>query len=441
METQKELNLSAEASRILNKNWRESFTVPSSSLYPFQWLWDSGFNAMGWANIDLERARTEIKTLLSAQWKNGLIPHITFHNDSADKMYFPGAEFHGAYHSPNSPDHVKTTGMTQPPVLGFVLEYLYEKEKDKSENLEFYKSAITSIISFHRYLYTDRDPYNEGLVYIRHNWESGSDNSAVWDDVWKMYQPPVYNVERKDTTHVDQSQRPTKRDYDYYLNLIDISKQCNYDEAEMFEKLPFLIQDPMFNGILAASNQSLIKLCELFGMNDEKTQCEFWHAKTTAGLNDKLYDASQSLYRYYDLKNECYISMPTAMGFTPIMAGSPTKEQAAEMAKKIMGEDFTGPRLDGFLCPSLAVTSPSFEHNRYWRGPVWLQVNWILERGFRQYGFNEVADRLKQDSLSLVQKDGFYEYFNPKNYSDEKGGYGGNDFSWTAAVILDFINE
>jgi neutral trehalase len=111
------------------------------------------------------------------------------------------------------------------------------------------------------------------------------------------------------------------------------------------------------------------------------------------------------------------------------------------MAKKIMGEDFTGPRLDGFLCPSLAVTSPSFEHNRYWRGPVWLQVNWILERGFRQYGFNEVADRLKQDSLSLVQKDGFYEYFNPKNDSDEKGGYGGNDFSWTAAVILDFINE
>lgn len=440
METQNKINLSAEASRILNKNWRKSFTVPSSSLYPFQWLWDSGFNAMGWANINMDNARAEIKTLLSAQWKNGLLPHITFHDDSADKMYFPGAEFHGAYHSPNSPEHVKTTGMTQPPVLGFVLEYLYEKETDKAAHLEFYKSSFLAIYAFHKYLYTDRDPNNEGLVYIRHNWESGSDNSAVWDEVWSTYEPPSYDVERKDTTHVDQSQRPTKRDYDYYLNLIDISKQCNYDESKMLDDLPFVIQDPMFNGILAASNKSLIKLADIFGFPSEKSQCVDWNIKTTGGLNEKLYDETQGLYRYYDLKNERYISMPTGMGFVPIMAGVPTRVQAQQMADKIMGEDFTGSNLDGYLCPSLSVTSPSFEHNRYWRGPVWLQVNWILERGFREYGFSEVADRIKKDSLALVIKDGFYEYFNPIKNSEGNGGYGGNDFSWTAAVILDFIN-
>ena len=77
----------------MDANFQEGgFTIPSKGLYPFQWKWDSGFIAIGFAHYDDEKAKTEIRTLLDAQWENGFIPHIVFHTDN--DSYFPGADFH-----------------------------------------------------------------------------------------------------------------------------------------------------------------------------------------------------------------------------------------------------------------------------------------------------------------------------------------------------------
>ena len=84
--------LELNAKRILEQNWKDGFTIPTGKLYPFQWKWDSGFIALGFAHYDMEKAQKEIKTILDAQWDNGFIPHIVFHNDS--DTYFPGPDFH-----------------------------------------------------------------------------------------------------------------------------------------------------------------------------------------------------------------------------------------------------------------------------------------------------------------------------------------------------------
>ena len=51
---------------------------------------------------------------------------------------------------------------------------------------------------------------------------------------------------------------------------------------------------------------------------------------------------------------------------------------------------------------------------KYWRGPVWINLNWILYNGLKRYGFNEIAQRIKDDSIFLIEKNGFYEYFDPR---------------------------
>ena len=89
-----------KAKTVLNQNFqKKGFTIPSKNLYPFQWKWDSGFIAIGFAHFDMEKAKKEIASLLNAQWENGFIPHIVFHtkNDS----YFPGADFHKSSLHPN----------------------------------------------------------------------------------------------------------------------------------------------------------------------------------------------------------------------------------------------------------------------------------------------------------------------------------------------------
>jgi len=82
--------------------------------------------------------------------------------------------------------------------------------------------------------------------------------------------------------------------------------------------------------------------------------------------------------------------------------------------------------------PSFEPGRPEFEPQRYWRGPVWLIVNWMLIDGLRRNGRADLAARIRHDSLALVERAGFAEYFNPLTGAP----LGGSAFSWTAAMYL-----
>ena len=428
--------LKNKAIEILNKNWREGFSIPCEKLYPFQWNWDSGFIAIGFAHFDMPKAEKEMKTLLDAQWANGFIPHIIFHNES--DSYFPGPEFHRADLHPLSSKKYKSTGMTQPPVAGFVLEEMLKISKEKKDTLNYIESVIDKVYDNHSYFYTNRDPQNEGLVYIYHNWESGTDNSPLWDDIFENMESPKYEFERRDTTHVDASQRPSKREYDHYLNIIDIAKEHNYNDEKIAELSPFLVQDPLFNSMLIKSNQSLIELYKLIGGNENKIeQLEKWQEKAMNAFNNKLFDEELGAYIHYDLRNERPLRYISSSSFSPLFAGIPSKERASVLVQTMMNkfgkENF-------YLCASFDPESDRFNAKKYWRGPVWVNLNWILYNGLNLYGFKDIAQRVKKDTIEIIEKNGFYEYFDARK-EIENGGYGGNNFSWSAALLLDILNK
>ncbi|MCK5139352.1 MAG: glycoside hydrolase, partial [Thermodesulfovibrionia bacterium] len=81
-----------KAQSILNENWTGSYTIPSLSLYPHQWNWDSGFIAIGYSHFNTDRALREVKNLFDAQWKNGMLPQIVFNRQKLG-MYFPEPDF------------------------------------------------------------------------------------------------------------------------------------------------------------------------------------------------------------------------------------------------------------------------------------------------------------------------------------------------------------
>lgn len=427
------------AIEILNANWRDGYTIPSKNLYPYQWNWDSGFIAIGLAHYDMDRAQKELETLLNSQWENGFIPHIIFHKIS--ETYFPGPNFHRADLHPLANKKYPSTGMTQPPVLGFVLERIYEIAKNKADSLRFIKKNIDKVYKNHHYFYKHRDPNNEGLVYIYHNWESGTDNSPLWDPIFETIDAPEYNFERRDTSIIDPSERPTKREYDYYLHIIDIAKEHNYSDNKIAEFSPFLVQDPLFNSMLIKSNRSLITLYKMIGGNEDKIeQLERWQVKSLSSFNSKLFDEDLGAYIHYDLRNDKPIRLVSSSSFSPLFAGIPNKEQA-EILVKTMMEKFGGK--DMYLCASFDPTNSKFNPKKYWRGPVWINLNWMLYQGLLDYGYNDLANRIKSDTLEILEKVGFYEYTDPRKtiYKGKVKGYGGSDFSWSAALYLDLVNN
>ena len=80
--------LAARAAYLLRGNDLGSMTSAAPLLYPHMWSWDAAFVAVGLAPLSVERAVVELDTLLSAQWTNGMIPHIVFANGVDG--YFPG---------------------------------------------------------------------------------------------------------------------------------------------------------------------------------------------------------------------------------------------------------------------------------------------------------------------------------------------------------------
>ncbi len=424
-----------QAVQVLSNNFqKEGFTIPCKGLYPFQWKWDSGFIAIGLSYFNISNAKKEIETLLNAQWENGFIPHIVFHNES--DTYFPGPDFHQSNLHFLSSKEYKSTGMTQPPVTGFVLQEMLRIASDKEGMLQFIETQIDKVYRNHQYFYKNRDIYNEGLVYIYHNWESGTDNSPIWDDIWETMNPPEYDFERRDTTHVDASQRPSKREYDYYLHIIEIAKEHNYDDTKIAELSPFLVQDPLFNAMLIKSNSALIGLYTKLGENEEKiSQLKKWQEKSIKAFNEKLYNENLGAYVHYDLRNGKQIEFVSSSSFSPLFSGIPDEKKAKEIVNTMLTK-FGGE--DKYLCASFDPTSSRFNPKKYWRGPVWINLNWMLYYGLKDYGFIDVAQRVKEDSIELIKNDGFYEYFDSRKSNN--GGYGGSDFSWSAALIIDLLH-
>jgi len=423
---------------VLENNWKGNFSIPCANLYPFQWFWDSGFIAIGLAHFDMHKAETEIKTLLDAQWGNGFIPHIIFHTES--DTYFPGPDFHQSHLHPLSSKKYKSTGITQPPVTGFVLEELYQISTNKKATLKFIEQVIDKVYFNHEYFYKNRDPQHEGLVYIYHNWESGTDNSPIWDDIWNTMNPPEYTFERRDTTHVDASERPSKREYDHYLYIIDIAKNHNYNDEKIAELSPFLVQDPLFNAMLIKSNESLINLYGLLGNDAKVEQLKKWQDKSIRAFNHKLFDEEIGAYVHYDLRNEKPLRYLSSSSFAPLYANIPNEERAASMVS-VMMEKFGSETQ--YLCASFDPESQRFNPKKYWRGPVWVNLNWMLFKGLNQYGYFDLAQRVKQDTIEMLEKNGFYEYFDPRKEMHQHGtaGYGGNDFSWSAALLIDLLKS
>lgn len=430
----------AKAKAVLNDNWRNGYTVPCASLYPFQWNWDAGFHAIGWMYIDPNKAMNEIRSLFKGQWKNGMLPHVVFHEMSEN--YFPGPGIWNIHKSNASPEGINTTGITQLPVFGFVLERILQTADAIGLNMDdFVHEIFPKIVHAHRYLYQHRDPKKEGLPCLFHNWES-TDNAPIWDAIWgRMDLSNARDVSglRKDNKKIDASMRPTDLDYKRYVHLIDLLNEKAFDEASVVKSYPFLVQDNMFIAFLIRSNEALIKIGNKFKI--DTSELEQWQTLSLSNFNQKFWDNEAEMYYPFDLNTNERIQKDIIGGMMALFAGIPSQEQAGKLAAKLT-KSFVKDE-HWFYCPSYSATATDFDAKRYWRGPLWPNVNWLLYHGFKRYGFDQLADTIKSQTIYLIEKYGMFEYFDPTpetlhTKNENKKGLGGENFSWTAAIYLDF---
>jgi glycogen debranching enzyme len=164
-----------------------------------------------------------------------------------------------------------------------------------------------------------------------------------------------------------------------------------------------------------------------FGSNAERSEIMTRIERMAAAISH-LWNDQHNLYLSRDLVAGAPIGVPTSAGFLPLYGGGVPHNRASLMAHTLLGWGHSVRH----LVPSTAPTDPRFESRRYWRGPVWAVVNWMIAEGLAEAGETNPAAALRADTASLIAASGFSEYFDALTGV----GLGGANFSWTAAIAL-----
>ena len=151
----------AGALEVLRASWREAdgFCPPNPEVYPHQWLWDSCFHAIAWSALgDGGRGVRELTSCLDGQLDSGFVPHMRYLGPSANRGPL-----------------TDRSSFTQPPIYAHAARVLAGGGHDPGAALVGRIASALDWLWRHR-----RTP--EGLIYVVHPWETGTDDSPRWDD-------------------------------------------------------------------------------------------------------------------------------------------------------------------------------------------------------------------------------------------------------------------
>lgn len=430
-------HLRGDAARVLLANWNGSSTVPSRSLYPHQWSWDSAFIAIGLRTISARRAQLELETLLNGQWADGRLPHIVFNPKVPLGAYFPSPDFwrsSTAGRRAGAPDSVETSGIVQPPLHALAALLVHQADPAECRRQGFLARLYPRLAAWHRYLAECRDLGGHGLAAVVHPWEPGLDNSPCWDGPLERVDPaPVSSFRRADLAISDASDRPTDLDYGRYVRLALDYRDSGYQDARAPHG--FAVEDPGFNAILIASEHALADIADILGVDSSGHRVRA--RLLTQALVERLWHPEAGIFVARDLNasGDGLIPVRSVSGLFPLLVPALPERVSATLLDTAHGRHFALGRVH--MVPSYDLTGPHFDGSRYWRGPSWFNAAWIVHRGLAHYGADLSAQTLRASVLDAARRTDFAEYIHP--HTGE--GRGARRFSWTAALALDLLGD
>ncbi len=397
-----------EAARILARNRRTghadwngqdyAYVVPSPGSYPFQWFWDSCFHAIALTHVNLDWAREELLTLIHGAQPDGFIPHqILWEKDRYPEAVARQSEEFGARYTSTS---------IQPPVLAVAIERVFRATGD----VAFLTRCLPPAIAFHRWLADVRDPDGDDLIAIIQPDESGIDASPKFD--------PLMDYPKDN----DDLVRWIARLYARYAPL-------RLDDRAILALDRFNVEEVLTNVFHILGMQAIARLAD-----DEGVSAEFAGraARAQEALIAKCWDEETGAF--YDLAGaaETPLRVLTIASLAPLALPTLPRPIVERLVAHLRDpESFALP----YPVPSVSAREPSFmpgdARGFIWRGPSWINSNWLIGEGLRAHGFAELRQRLTDATCALVEHSGFREYYHP--YTAE--GYGSRDHSWSTIVV------
>jgi putative isomerase len=239
---------------------------------------------------------------------------------------------------------------------------------------------------------------------------------------------------------------------------IDENPECRSGESGMDNSPRFdaatQLEAPDFNAFLASEYEVLSGFARHLGKTGEAEQWSDLHARLCRLINENLWSAGHRLYCDRDPLSGTLSPVLSSAGFLPLLCGAPDEARAGALAAHLEDPATFGTALP---VPSIAACNVEFYSKDMWRGPVWININWLIARGLKRYGLHAAADRLRLLTLQELERScalhgTFFEYYDDrgevepslllrkgKNIPGEHPHQAIHDYGWSATLYVDWL--
>jgi hypothetical protein len=210
-----------------------------------------------------------------------------------------------------------------------------------------------------------------------------------------------------------------------------------------------------FNSFLALECEALAHLARLMGRVDEANRWTARHERLCRLINQRLWSEEEKFYLDFDVERGAPSSVLASSGFLPLICGAATKEQASHLARHLQNPGTFGAPLP---VPSVAKKCVRHYAKDMWRGPVWVNLNWLIAYGFDRYGMRDIADELRQQTAQEIERcfekyGTLFEFYDDRREVEpsqllrkgkctpEVSPYHQvfHDYGWTATLYVDMV--
>ena len=188
------------------------------------------------------------------------------------------------------------------------------------------------------------------------------------------------------------------------------------------------------NSYMALTYKIMSDFAKRLGYTEESEEFTEKYSALGKKINEKFWDEKLGAYCDYNFVKGEFTGVISPASFFPLFAGVATKDKAESMAKMARDARKFYP-----LFPTVSYDDKEYSSSDYWRGPCWLNVAYFALKGLKDYGYTELYNDYKERLLDTCDKEkrGIYEYYDSKTGK----GLGAKQFGWSAAFILQFIND
>jgi putative isomerase len=262
--------------------------------------------------------------------------------------------------------------VTKPPLIAWAAWKLYEHNNDR----EFLDEIYEPLVRWNNWWFEKNDPNGNGLCEYRHPFSSGLDDSPLWD-----------------------------------------------------EGMP--VEAPDLNTYLCFQQEALSKIARVLGEHEDADLWEHRADSMARRLVRIAWDEEAGLF--WATRNGMRVNVRTPFNLFPLVTGRMPPTITKRLVAHLTNEHEFWPR---YPVPTVALDDPKFNPLQMWRGPTWINVNYLLIEGLFRSGYPEVARELRRRTLELIaSQPDIYEYYHP--YTGEKPPSAASVFGWSAAIYIE----